>query len=71
MPGNQPVLHPPLQYVTLLLLLWGFLTTASEDDFEASVMSDSYLDRKPRKRSMNLAVGLEDLYKGGTKKLKV
>lgn len=34
-------------------------------------MSDSYLDRQPRKRSINLAVGLDDLYKGGTKKLKV
>lgn len=42
----------------------------SDDDFEASVLSDSILDRKPRKRSMNLALGLDELYKGGTKKLK-
>eukprot|EP00878_Enallax_costatus_P012794 GHUV01013361.1.p1 GENE.GHUV01013361.1~~GHUV01013361.1.p1 ORF type:complete len:384 (+),score=115.50 GHUV01013361.1:227-1378(+) len=42
-----------------------------DDDFEASVMSDSFLDRQPRKRSINLAVSLEDLYKGTTKKLKV
>lgn len=42
-----------------------------DEDFEASTMSDGFLDRKPRKRSVNLALTLEDLYKGGTKKLKV
>lgn len=34
-------------------------------------MSDGLLDRRPRKRSVNLALTLEDLYKGATKKLKV
>jgi hypothetical protein len=42
-----------------------------DEDFEASTMSDGLLDRKPRKRSVNLAVTLEDLFRGGTKKLKV
>lgn len=42
-----------------------------DEDFEASTMSDGLLDRKPRKRAVNLALSLEDLYKGGTKKLKV
>lgn len=47
------------------------LTGPMDEDFEASTMSDGLLDRKPRKRSLNLAVTLEDLFKGGTKKLKV
>lgn len=34
-------------------------------------MSDGVLDRKPRKRSIELALGLDELYKGTTKKLKV
>jgi hypothetical protein len=42
-----------------------------DEDFEASTMSDGFMDRRPRKRSVNLALSLEDLYKGGTKKLKV
>lgn len=42
-----------------------------DEDFEASTMSDGLLDRKPRKRAVNLALSLEDLFKGGTKKLKV
>jgi hypothetical protein len=43
----------------------------SDHEFEASVLSDSLLDRKPRKRAINLALGLDELYRGGTKKLKV
>ncbi|WIA10043.1 hypothetical protein OEZ85_010253 [Tetradesmus obliquus] len=43
----------------------------TDGEFEASVLSDSLLDRKPRKRAMNLALGLDELYKGGTKRLKV
>jgi hypothetical protein len=43
----------------------------SDHEFEASVLSDSLLDRKPRKRAINLALGLEELYSGGTKRLKV
>lgn len=46
-------------------------TDPMDEDFEASTMSDGLLDRKPRKRAVNLALSLEDLYKGGTKKLKV
>jgi hypothetical protein len=42
-----------------------------DEDFEGSTMSDGFMDRRPRKRSVNLALSLEDLYKGGTKKLKV
>eukprot|EP00775_Hariotina_reticulata_P006437 gene6437-6667_t len=42
-----------------------------DDDFEASTMSDGLLDRRPRKRCINLALTLEQLYSGGTKKLKV
>eukprot|EP00877_Chromochloris_zofingiensis_P011819 jgi/Chrzof1/6891/Cz02g02100.t1 len=41
------------------------------DDFEASTMSDGVLHKRPRKREMELKVGLEELYKGATKKLKV
>jgi hypothetical protein len=43
----------------------------SDHEFEASVLSDSLLDRKPRKRAINLALGLDELYRGGTKRLKV
>jgi hypothetical protein len=43
----------------------------SDHEFEASVLSDSLLDRKPRKRALNLALGLDELYRGGTKRLKV
>lgn len=46
-------------------------TDPMDEDFEASTMSDGLLARKPRKRCVNLALSLEDLYKGGTKKLKV
>lgn len=47
------------------------LSDPMDEDFEASTMSDGLLDRRPRKRSINLALTLEDLYKGATKKLKV
>ncbi|KAF8069569.1 psi1 [Scenedesmus sp. PABB004] len=44
---------------------------ASDDEFDASVLSDSILDRKPRQRCISLALTLEELYTGTTKKLKV
>lgn len=54
------------------LAVWLSDVAADTDgEFEASVLSDSLLDRKPRKRAMNLALGLDELYKGGTKRLKV
>ncbi|KAF6265221.1 hypothetical protein COO60DRAFT_1697828 [Scenedesmus sp. NREL 46B-D3] len=43
----------------------------SDQEFEASVLSDSLLDRRPRKRAINLALSLDEIYTGGTKRLKV
>ena len=74
----QPCMTPSPKTPLQTLLLQKPLHTTSrvttdpvDEDFEASTMSDGLLDRKPRKRAVNLALSLEDLYKGGTKKLKV
>ena len=54
-----------------LLLLGTCRSEHPDDDFEASTMSDGLLDRRPRKRCISLALTLEQLFSGGTKKLKV
>lgn len=47
------------------------MADAMDEDFEASTMSDGLLDRKPRKRAVQLPLSLEELATGCTKKLKV